>query len=116
MWRGTAFRGSPVSRTVALANPARPQPLRLWVRSGGGSGHQPTAITGILDLRSLRDLAAGLAGADFTLHVRSGDRLLLLAGRDAKTGILSRLLRLPRVQLNPRFAFRSALGRGHPGP
>ena len=77
---------------------------------------EPTALTGILDRRSLRDLAAGLARADFTLHVRSGDRLLLLAGRDAKTGILSRLLRLPRVQLNPRFALHSALGRGHPRP
>ena len=77
---------------------------------------EPTALTGILDRRSLRDLAAGLARADFTLHVRSGDRLLVLAGRDVKTGILSRLLRLPHVQLNPRFALRSALGRGHPRP
>ena len=75
---------------------------------------EPTTLAGMLDLRSLRDLAAGLARADFTLHVRSGDRLLLLAGRDAKTGILSRLLRLRRVQLSPRFALRSALGRGHP--
>ncbi len=77
---------------------------------------EPTALTGILDHGSLRDLAAGLARAGFTLHVRSGDRLLFLAGRDAKAGILSRLLRLPRVQLNPRFALRSALGRGHPRP
>jgi len=77
---------------------------------------EPTALAGILDLRSLRDLAAGLARAGFTLHLRSGDRLLLLAGRDTKTGILSRLLRLPGVQLSPRFALRSALGRGHPRP
>ena len=75
-----------------------------------------TALGGIVDLRSLRDLAAGLARAGFTLHVRSGDRLLVLAGRDAKTGILSRLLRLPRVQLNLRFALRSALGRRRPRP
>ena len=74
------------------------------------------ALGGIVDLRSLRDLAAGLARAGFTLHVRSGDRLLVLAGRDAKTGILSRLLRLPRVQLNLRFALRSALGRRRPRP
>ena len=77
---------------------------------------QPTALTAILDLRSLRDLAAVLARADLTLHVRSGDRLLILAGRDAKTGILSRLLRLPHVQLNPRIALHSALGRGYPRP
>ena len=56
---------------------------------------EPTALSGILDLRTLRDLAAGLARAGFTLHVRSGDRLLLLAGRDAKTRILSRRTLLP---------------------
>ncbi len=77
---------------------------------------EPAALAGIVDLQSVRDVAAGLALAGLTLHVRSGDRLLLLAGRDAKPGILSRLLRLPRVQLSPRFALRSALGRGHPRP
>ena len=77
---------------------------------------EPTALTAVVDLRLLRDLVAGLARADLTLQVRSGDRLLLLAGRDAKTGIVSRLLRLPRVQLNPRFALHSALGRGRSRP
>lgn len=72
---------------------------------------EPTALPEFLDLRSLRDLAAGLVRADLTLHMRSGDRLLILAGRDAKTGILSRLLRLPRVQLNRRFALRCALAQ-----
>jgi hypothetical protein len=76
----------------------------------------PSVLVGVCGLRSLRTLAAGLARAGFTLHVRSGDRLLLLAGRDARTGTLSRLLRLPGVQLNPRFAFRSALGWGLPRP
>jgi hypothetical protein len=72
----------------------------------------PSVLAGVVELRSLRTLAAGLAGAGFTLHVRSGNRLLLLAGHEAKTGILTRLLRLQGVQLAPRFALRSVLGRG----
>lgn len=77
---------------------------------------EPSTLIGVVELRSLRTLAAGLARAGITLHVRSGDRLLLLAGHDAKTSILSRLLRLPRVQINPRFALHTALGRGLPRP
>ena len=77
---------------------------------------EPSALIGVVERRSLRALAERLTRAGFTLRVRSGDRLLLLAGRDAKTGILTRLLRLPGVQLSPRFALRSALGRGHPRP
>lgn len=77
---------------------------------------EPSTLVGVLGLGSLRALAAGLARAGFTLHVRSGDRLLLLAGRDVRTGFLSHLLRLPRVQLSPRFALRSALGRGRVRP
>ncbi len=77
---------------------------------------EPSALIGVVERRSLRALAEWLTRAGFTLRVRSGDRLLLLAGRDAKTGILTRLLRLPGVQLSPRFALRSALDRGHPRP
>ncbi len=77
---------------------------------------EPSALIGVVERRSLRVLAERLTRAGLTLRVRSGDRLLLLAGRDAKTGILTRLLRLPGVQLSPRFALRSALGRGHPRP
>lgn len=73
---------------------------------------EPSVLIGVFELRSLRALAARVARAGFILDARGGDRLLLLAGRDAKTGILSRLLRLPRVQLGPRFAVRSALDRG----
>ena len=96
---------------------------------GGSRGHlvaegqrlvleldEPTALAGVFDLRALREVATGLTRAGLTLHVRSGDRLLLLAGRDARSGILSRLLRLRRIQLSTRFALRSALGRGHPRP
>ena len=77
---------------------------------------EPSTLIGVIERRSLRILAERLTQAGFTLRVRSGDRLLLLAGRDAKTGILTRLLRLPGVQLSPRFALRSALGRGLPRP
>ena len=77
---------------------------------------EPSTLIGVIERRSLRILAERLTRAGLTLRVRSGDRLLLLAGRDAKTGILTRLLRLPGVQLSPRFALRSALGRGLPRP
>ncbi len=75
---------------------------------------EPSVLTGVVELRSLRSLAAALSETGFTLQVRSGDRQLLLAGHEAETGILGRLLRLPRVQLDTRFALRSALGRGNP--
>lgn len=77
---------------------------------------EPSTLIGVLDLRSLRTLAVGLARAGFTLDVRSGERLLLCAGCDARPGIVSRLLRTQRVRISPRFALRSALGRGHSRP
>lgn len=77
---------------------------------------ESSTLVGLVELSSLRTLAAGLARAGFTLHLRSGDRLLLLAGRDVQTGFLSRLLRLPCVRISPRLALRSALGRGHSRP
>ena len=76
----------------------------------------PSTLIGVVDRRSLRTLAETLTRVGLTLRVRSGDRLLLSAGRDTKTGVLSRLLRLPGVQLSPRLALRSALGRGRPRP
>lgn len=77
---------------------------------------EPSVLIGVLELRSLRALAAALARGGFTLDVRSGDRRLLLAGHEAMTGILGRLLHLPPVKLDLRFAARSALGRGLPRP
>jgi len=76
----------------------------------------PSTLIGVVDRQSLRTLARTLTRFGLTLRVRSGDRLLLSAGRNTKTGILSRLLRLPGVQLSPLLALRSALGRGHPRP
>ena len=77
---------------------------------------KPSTLIGVVDRQSLRTLAATLTRVGLTLRVRSGDRLLLSAGRDTRTGILSRLLRLPGVRLSPLLALRSALGRGHPRP
>ena len=77
---------------------------------------EPSTLIGVVDRESLRTLAGNLTRFGLTLRVRSGDRLLLSAGRDTKTGILSRLLRLPGVQLSPLLALRSALGRGNPRP
>ncbi len=77
---------------------------------------EPSTLIGVVDRESLRTLAETLTRFGLTLRVRSGDRLLLSAGRDIKTGILSRLLRLPGVQLSPLLALRSALGRGNPRP
>jgi len=76
----------------------------------------PSTLIRVVDRQSLRTLAGTLTRFGLTLRVRSGDRLLLSAGRNTKTGILSRLLRLPGVQLSPLLALRSALGRGHPRP
>lgn len=61
--------------------------------------------------RPLRLLAAELARAGWTLHVRSGGTVLLLAGQDARGGIVTRLLGLPRVEVNPRFPLRAAFAR-----
>lgn len=77
---------------------------------------EPSVLTGVVELGSLRSLAAALSETGFTLQVRSGDRQLLLAGHETKTGILGRLLRLPRVQLDSRFALQSVLGRNNPRP
>ena len=76
----------------------------------------PHTLARLVGRRSLRLLAAELARAGWTLHVRSGGRQLLLAGQDAEPGVLGRLLRLPRVELDPWFAIRSALGLGRPRP
>lgn len=75
---------------------------------------EPTTLAGLGGRRSLRALSTELTRAGLTLDVRSGDDLLLTAGREARAGILERLLRLPRVRVNPRFALRSAWRRGRP--
>lgn len=77
---------------------------------------KPSTLIGVADRRSLRTLAETLTRGGLTLRVHSGDRLLLSAGRDTKIGIVSRLLRLPGVQLSPSLALHAALGRVRPRP
>jgi len=77
---------------------------------------EPSALFGVADRRSLEALADGLGRAGLTLRISTGDRLLLLAGRDVKPGLVPRLLRLRNVQLDSRFALRAALARGLPRP
>ena len=77
---------------------------------------EPSTLIGVVDRQSLLTLAETLTRFGLNLRVRSGDRLHLSAGRDTKTGNLSRLLRLPGVRLSPLLALRLALGRGHPRP
>ena len=72
-----------------------------------------SALTGLLDRRSLGRLARELARVGLTLHVRSGDRPIVSAGRDARTRLLGRALRLPNVQIDPRFAIRTVVRRRH---
>ncbi|MEO5632649.1 hypothetical protein [Gaiella sp.] len=77
---------------------------------------EASVLTGVVELGSLRRLATALSQTGFTLQVRSGDRQLLLAGHEIESGFLGRLLRLPRVQIDPAFALRSVLGRDSPRP
>ena len=72
---------------------------------------QSSSLIGLVERQSLSTLAGYLAQAGCTLHVRSGERLLLVAGHEAKAGLLGRLLRLPRVQISRRFALRATLSR-----
>lgn len=76
----------------------------------------PDALSGLIDRRSLREVAGLLARDGLALRVRSGERLILSAGRGVNAGILTRLLRLPCVQLSPWFTLRTALGRGKSRP
>lgn len=72
---------------------------------------KPSELRGLIGRRSLRSLADHLHRAGITLQVRSGDRVLLQAGHDARDSAWSRLLRLPHVQFSPRFFVRSLLAR-----
>ena len=64
-----------------------------------------------LGIGTLRALSEGLARAGLTLRVCRGERVLLRAGTGTHPGALGRLLRLPHVELSPRFALSSALAR-----
>ncbi len=75
---------------------------------------EPASLAGLAGRRTLRTLAETLSRTGFTLHVRSGDRLLLAAGKDVESDLLSRLLRVPHARFDRRFALRSTLTRGRP--
>ena len=64
---------------------------------------EPSTLIGVVDRQLLGTLAETFTRVGLTLRVRSGNLLILSAGRGIETGILSRLLHLPGIQLSPRF-------------
>lgn len=71
---------------------------------------RPSALVGLSGRRMLGILAEELARAGCTLRVRSRGRLLMVAGEEAGTGLVGRLLHMPHVRLSTGFVLRSLLG------
>lgn len=71
---------------------------------------QPSALVGLAGRRMLGAMATELARAGCTLRVRSCGRLLLVAGEEAGTGLVGRLLHVPHVRPSLRFALRYLVG------
>ena len=72
---------------------------------------EASSLVGLAGRRTLRTLAEALARTGLTLYVRTGDRVLLVAGNGVRTSLLGRLLQLPHAHLDRTFALRSAVAR-----
>jgi len=70
---------------------------------------EAASLHGLARRGTLRMLAETLSRTGFTLHVRSGDRLLLAAGKDVESDLLSRLFHVPHARFDRRFGLRSTL-------
>ncbi len=77
---------------------------------------EPASLVGLAGRQTLRRLAETLASTGITLHVRSGERLLLAAGRDVESSLMGRMLKIPNARIEGRFALRSLVGRGSAAP
>ena len=73
---------------------------------------EPASLVGLAGRRTLRTLAETLTRTGLTLHVRSGDRLLLAAGKGVESTPLGRVLQIRGARFDRRFALRSAIARG----
>ncbi len=93
---------------------------RVEVEFDGGRGYlvadgarlvldvdDPSAAARVLNHRTLRALGRRLSSAGLTLHVRTGGRPVLTAGRDARRRFPARSLRSPDLRVSPWFALRS---------
>ena len=73
---------------------------------------EPASLLGLAGRRTLGVLAETLTRMGLTLHICSGDRVLLAAGKGVESTPLGRVLQIRDARFDRRFALRSAIARG----